>query len=221
MIQGFESSEILELHWQTPELLCLTVKRLSNFAPGDCVNISIDGINSHPFCIASGTNEAIWTFWIRLVPGGLISHQLLSLHKGDAIWVGKPFGWMDLKSSDAVFVATGTGIAPFLAHLKSGGKPPQALFYGTTDRSRLIEEKFLREKIPNVYFCLSKEGPLPGFYHGRVTDAVAQFDIRAEQHWFLCGLHEMVDEVSRLAEKGGIDYFSNLHQAPFYFNKIS
>jgi ferredoxin--NADP+ reductase len=63
-------------------------------------------------------------FYVALVYGGALTPRLFALQEGDRIWIGKKtVGMFTLKDAtpghDIVFVATGTGLAPYLSMLRS------------------------------------------------------------------------------------------------------
>ncbi len=88
-----------------------------DFEPGHCVALFDNGEESRPYSIASGTEEGTLRFLIRRVPEGPVSNWLADRKAGDPVRASDPFGWFQPGRSEAneesVFIATGTGIAPF------------------------------------------------------------------------------------------------------------
>jgi ferredoxin-NADP reductase len=61
-------------------------------------------------------------FLIRLVPDGMFTPQLWALRIGDRLRIGRPKGLFMLRPADTrthLFIATGTGLAPFLSMVGS------------------------------------------------------------------------------------------------------
>ena len=63
-------------------------------------------------------------FYVALVPSGALTPRLFALHPGDKIWMSPKFTGMftlDRVPSDkhVVFVATGTGIAPYMSMIRT------------------------------------------------------------------------------------------------------
>ena len=106
-----------------------------------------------------------------------------------------------------VFVATGTGLAPFLpmfGALDSMGKLDQAeLLFGC----RLNAENIMSQLTPmpaRVTPCVSREDPPQGGMQGRVTDALARLEFDAnETDFYLCGSSAMVADARTLLERRG------------------
>lgn len=71
------------------------------------------------YSIASGQDEPTLTFLYEVVPGGVLTNQLCRLRKGDQITVSQAMGSFLPTHKKAFWIATGTGIAPFIAMLKS------------------------------------------------------------------------------------------------------
>ena len=90
-----------------------------NFIAGQCVNLGLpnSGINRE-YSTYSGEQEKKLEFLIREVEGGDVSTALRKLKTGDKIEIDGAYGLFTLPKSEPekksyVFIATGTGIAPF------------------------------------------------------------------------------------------------------------
>ncbi|MFB6141898.1 MAG: FAD-binding oxidoreductase [Halorientalis sp.] len=101
-----------------PSLLRLRVDPDTDldFAPGQYATIRARG-TPRAYSIANAPSEAELEFAIRRVPGGRLTSDLfVSVRVGDEVVVRGPNGDMvlnDPSPRDAVFLATGTGVAPF------------------------------------------------------------------------------------------------------------
>ena len=84
------------------------------FQPGQFVMLSIDG-NSRAFSIASAPHEKNLEFIIKRHEGGAVTPKLYELKTGNSLEFLGPYGVFTVKdkSKDLVFLAGGTGIAPF------------------------------------------------------------------------------------------------------------
>ncbi len=189
------------------------------FEPGHCMALCMDDIESRPYSIASGTEEQLLRFLIRRVPQGLVSNWLAERRPGDQVQVSEPFGWFQpgrsVEGEQCVFIATGTGVAPFLSYLRSKPKQlPMACLYGV---SMAIEAFALEElgALPNFQLAVSREKSA-GNFHGRVTDLLEQLPLGPQIHFYLCGLDVMIDEVSNWLERHNIDY-TQIHREVFFY----
>ncbi|WP_164974828.1 FAD-binding oxidoreductase [Halegenticoccus tardaugens] len=86
------------------------------FLPGQYVSVRF-GEASRPYSVASSPNRGGVEFCIRRVPGGRLTSTLsVDLSPGDEVTLRGPYGDFLMKepsSRDLVFLATGTGVAPF------------------------------------------------------------------------------------------------------------
>jgi ferredoxin-NADP reductase len=189
------------------------------FTPGDCLALfAADGRVSRPYSIASGMHEEDVRFVIRHMPGGVVSSFLSSRKPGDAVRVSPPFGWFRPGEHGAirpyVFIATGTGIAPFLSFLHSyPDLSPIQCFYGVRQAADLIDPDWLLERTP-ARIGVSRER-VAGFHHGRVTGLLDGLRPEIETDYYLCGLDVMIDEVTVWLEQRGVD-ITRIHRECFF-----
>jgi NAD(P)H-flavin reductase len=157
------------------------------------------------------------TLLLNLVPGGPGSTYLFGLKEGDETQFKGPAGSFYLKEDgrhDLLFVATGTGIAPFrsmLDHLlESGFSRSINLYWGLRSQRDLYYQKefeALVEQRPNVRVITTLSRPEPGWTGavGRVTKLVAeQVTSVANLSVYLCGNSGMIGEVSSLITQKGL-----------------
>ncbi len=205
---------------QTEQLFELQLDRANvAFEPGNCLALFNNNEESRPYSIASGTDDELLRFLIRRVPEGPVSQWLTERKPGDMVQASEPFGWFQPGRSESeeqsVFIATGTGIAPFLSYLRTmPQQPPQACFYGVS----LAAEAFALDELkalPNFQLAVSRE-TANGDFHGRVTGLMEQLPLESNIHYYLCGLDEMIDEVSGWLEQKNIDY-THIHREVFFY----
>ena len=189
------------------------------YVPGDCLALfTADGRVSRPYSLASGTSEDILRFVIRLMPGGTLSTYLSERRAGDVVRVSPPFGWFrpgeHAGERPFCFIATGTGVAPFLACLRSlPVRKPVSFLYGVREWQDAIDADWLRAQAP-VEFCVSRER-VEGTHHGRVTDELSGLPVGDEMDYYLCGLDAMIDEVTAWLEKRGVP-ITRIHRECFF-----
>ena len=145
------------------------------------------------------------------VPGGIGSTALNALAIGAAVSASGPLGRFSLQANDLparhLFLATGTGVAPFRAMLAQlgpaleAGQVQVALLQGARTRAELLfADDFLAlaARCPGFAYlpCLSREttADLPGARSGYVQDQLTAIspDPAADLAW-LCGNPGMVD----------------------------
>ena len=166
-------------------------------------------------------------FLIRNTTHGVLTTYLRDRAKvGDEIEFNGPLGSFYLREikRPALFLAGGTGLAPFLSMLhkieESGSDQPVHLIFGVTNDADLVRVDELEgyaQRLPNFTFtcCVASEDsayPNKGYVTRYMTPALLNnglVDI------YLCGPPPMVDAVRKFLADEGIT------PASFYYEKFS
>jgi len=170
-------------------------------------NTVSDPILRRPFSVMSvDPGEGTFTLFLKIVGPG--SHALAELRTGEEAGclgpVGQPFT-APPEGHEAVFVAGGYGIAPFVLfgdELRSLRRPARAFYGGRTVADLQLRDAFDGLGVPLV--CATDDGTFG--HHGRVTEAVdAYLATRpGPVTLYACGPDAMLHAVARLAEKRGL-----------------
>ncbi len=186
------------------------------FVPGDCAAIYTAEGKSRPYSISSGPAEDELRFVIRTMAGGEVSPWLMARKPGDTIRVTPPFGWFrpgqEIGDAPFVFIATGTGIAPFLSYMQTFQKPPVQCLYGVRRNADAIGLSNLRNFCP-TRLAVSREPT--NDHHGRVTDLLETLPLAPDVHFYCCGLESMVNEVGDWLQSKGIGLMQ-IHREVFF-----
>lgn len=199
------------------------VEHLS-FTPGQFISV-IDRENgkevTRAYSIASPRAGNRFALCLNRVPEGIVSPWLFELHPGDEVEVHEPLGYFTLRHPGrrAVFIATGTGIAPFrsmlLDHLPRT-QPHITLLFGVRYESGLLYREELEQlagEYPNFKFLPTITRPEEN-WQGRTGRVQAHLDealnIRTPEEMsnidvYICGLKEMVDDVRKQLKQRGFD----------------
>lgn len=157
------------------------------------------------------------TLLFNRVPHGSGSNYLFSLHEGDPLEFQGPDGSFYLQEKpgrDLVFVATGTGIAPFRSMILTFLEQPQVgtltLFWGLRSQRDLYfqsELEALAQRHPNFSFITTLSRPEHGWkgWIGRVT-TVVENNISSVSNvtFFLCGNGGMIRDTTEIVRKKGL-----------------
>ncbi|MFY9559553.1 MAG: FAD-binding oxidoreductase [Terriglobales bacterium] len=161
-----------------------------------------------------------FAFCLNRVQDGFMSNYLCDMSEGAEIIFQGPFGGFILRPPlrDTVFIATGTGIAPFRSMLhwlladRSRHEERQfwLLFGVRYEQDIYYREEFerLAAQHPNFHFLptLSRGGPewkgLRGYVQTHAPGIVGQ---RADLHAYICGLDKMVSANRELLKSSGWD----------------
>ncbi len=200
------------------ELFELTLERSGmEFTPGDCVALYTDTDKSRPYSIASGANADTLSFIIREMEGGEVSPWLAARQLGETVRITPPFGWFrpgqDIGDAPFTFIATGTGISPFLSYRDTFEKPPEHCLYGVRRKADAFGFDRLQNWCP-TQLAVSRENPASQ-HHGRVTDLLDTLPLDHDTHYYCCGLESMVNEVGDWLQNRGIQLM-NIHREVFF-----
>lgn len=148
------------------------------------------------------------TIYYDVMPGGPGSQWMIARQVGDTAQFMAPLGAFFFDGDSPrkkVFVATGTGIAPFRAmildYLAGGGAAPLELFWGLRHEEDLYltdELQALAEKYPNFRYHITLSQPSEQWQgmKGRVTAHIYSDEVALpQQDYYLCGAGAMVAEV--------------------------
>ncbi len=144
--------------------------------------------------------------------GGLGSHFAESAVISTTTTIELPLGQYSLTAPGKrrVFVATGTGIAPFLpmfGQLADAGELDQAtLLFGCRGQNDDLTRN-LDDPIPaQLWRCYSREDS-PDAFGGRVTDALTGLDfVSADTEFYLCGSSAMVADAQAVVQSRGAQH---------------
>ena len=134
---------LLKRRWLSNKSFEITISSPSGFEfePGQRIRLGRGG-HERDYSIASAPEESGLNLCIRNVTGGKVSGFLSTAEIGTSLSIHGPHGYFTYKPSPrpAVFVATGTGIAPFCSMARSGitdftllhgVRLPEDLYYST------------------------------------------------------------------------------------------
>jgi ferredoxin-NADP reductase len=215
-----EFLKVEDVEWHSDDIYELRLLRNGiSFSPGDCFALhGADEKVSRPYSCASGVDEDVLRFVIRRMPGGAVSPYLAERAPGERVRVSPPFGWFrpgaPRGGGACVFIATGTGIAPFLSHFRSRpADPPLQCLYGVRTGADAVDLEWLRT-LCDLKLCVSRE-VCEGAHRGRVTDVLDDMPVAHDIHYYLCGLDTMIDEVSSWLEKKDVP-ITQIHRECFF-----
>lgn len=206
-LTGQHTTTVVEVCELTPNAYVLSLERRGLiFTPGQCVILGLPGHREQrEYSIYSGAGSPTLDVLVRLVDQGLVSQQLHACKPGDQVQIEGPVGFFTIEDCDLlrgrfVFVATGTGIAPFHAMAVSYAGLDYHVIHGVRE-AREAFGKAAFEPTRHV-LCTSRE---PGGDHaGRVTDYLRDHPVAGDALCLLCGNVRMIDEVHDLLRGQGV-----------------
>ncbi len=191
-----------------PNAWVIRFARTFDFTAGQVIGITLD--NRHEprlYSIASGvSDDEVWILY-TLKPDGMLTPPLSKAQKGDSLFITQPFGNFICKEEKAVWIATGTGIAPFASMFFSGQHPNKTLIQGNRDMAGLYFSEEFRKKMGENYHACCSRVKHEGCFEGRVTEFIAQQqNIETNIPYYLCGVAEMVVDVRDLLIARGVPF---------------
>ena len=103
-------------------------------------------------------------------------------------------------SGKLVFIATGTGIAPFHSFVKSYPGIDYMLIHGV----RYNNEAYERNDYDPLRYILCTSKEKNGSYKGRVTRFLPGYPVDQDMLFYLCGNNSMIYEVYHILRNKGI-----------------
>jgi len=189
-------------------LFLIGFKRPFDFVAGQVIGIAIRRNDARRlYSICSGEKEDEILILYKVVNEGYLTPQLSDLEAGDTIWITPPGGVFTGTTDPAVWIATGTGIAPFYSMFRSGLGENKILIHGNRYLEQFHFYDEFREVMGENYIrcCSAEEGD--GVYPGRVTGYLEErTDLDPALKYYLCGSAEMVVETRDLLISKGIPF---------------
>ena len=173
-----------------------------HFEPGQRISLSLGG-HTRDYSIVSAPQEARLIFCIRSVAGGKLSSLLSVAEMGTPLSVYGPHGYFTFRPSPrpAVFVATGTGIAPFCSMARSGISD-FTLLHGVHLLQDLYYANQFRQSARTYVPCLTETDQLPqNAFKGKVTEYLESHLPSCTYDFYLCGRHEMIRDATLLIDE--------------------
>ena len=195
-----------------------------HFTPGQFISVieRVDGKETtRAYSIASPHNGNRFALCLNRVEDGIVSPYLFDLKPGDEVEMGEPLGYFTLRHPGrrAVFIATGTGIAPFrsmlLDHLPKT-QPRITLLFGVRYEHGLLYRDELEQLqqeyesfrfIPTITRPTSTWTGKTGRLQAHLDEALAlqSYEDKITIDIYICGLKEMVDDVRAELKRRGFD----------------
>ena len=217
MSDGRYRGRVVSLNAVGPAAYELTFERCGlSFKAGQCLTVhGPTPQHDRSYTIASGEADEHLKILFRLIPSGKLTPRLVQLRPGDVLEFSGPFGEFTIRDASAliVFVATGTGIAPCLAFLRTRSDLNITLIHGVRFGADLYYRDFLSKR---AYFpCVSREDA-PGTFRGRVTEFWKTRSWPDGAHYYLCGSNDMIFDMQVLLQQRGVPEQNIFTEAYYY-----
>jgi ferredoxin--NADP+ reductase len=199
--------DVLRLESCGPGAWILWWRRDFEFLPGQVVALGI--LPTGPqrlYSLASGNRENEAGVLFNLAPDGWLTPQLAAVRPGHRIYVSDPFGSFIGFPGPAVWVATGTGVAPFLSMVRSGLTEEKVLVQGARTRDLFYGSDTLAPALGDRYVRCASADQGEGLVAGRLTGYLGASAWAPDRPYYLCGSTAMVIEARDILIARGVPY---------------
>lgn len=193
------TSRIIHRQWLTDDTFTLDIERPAGFQfhAGQRIRL-IAGQKTRDYSLIPGDTTGKLTLLIRSVAGGAVSTHLSRCLIGTTLDFIGPSGHFIYRPSHrpAIFIATGTGVAPFAAMCRDGVRG-FVMLHGVSETGDLYFRELVEPAAGHYIPCLTVEPPPPpsGAFKGRVTRYLRAQLPDGQYDFYLAGRREMVAEV--------------------------
>jgi benzoate/toluate 1,2-dioxygenase reductase subunit len=169
-----------------------------DFVPGQKIKL-VSGEIQRNYSLISVSKDPELAICARYIPEGKLTPILARARIGQVFNMTPAFGFFVYQTSSrpAVFVATGTGIAPFASFVRSGIRGFR-LLHGVRHPGELYYHDLLAPAADVYIACLSgtrkPKGHSTQVFQGRVTSYLEQELTLGDYDFYLCGSSRMVHD---------------------------
>lgn len=182
-----------------------------SFIAGQRIRIIQDGFD-RDYTLISAPADTELTICVRLIPNGKVTPYLIKADLGCPIQFCGPYGYFLYRPSvrPAVFIATGTGIAPYVSFARCGVQG-FSLIHGVRHPEELYYQDIFKTAARTYIPCLSSPPAPTGSsgdpFCGRVTDYLSRHWPAGTYDFYLCGRTDMIRDITHIVD----DRFSDSH----------
>jgi ferredoxin-NADP reductase len=194
---------LVQRRWLSKKTFELSFERppAFDFKAGQRIRFFHEGFE-RDYSLANAPVDPALVLCIRRVATGGFSSLLSTATSGTQFTISGPHGYFTYQPSprQAVFVASGTGVAPFCSMIRSG-VGGCILLHGVGQKTELYYSEELQKASTRYVACLSNEKDLPrDAFQGRVTDYLRQHLPVQAYDFYLCGRSEMIRDATLLID---------------------
>ena len=191
----------------SPRVYLLGVERRAKFLPGQTVKIGLgDSEPPRIYSICSGNQDDELKILYNIKEGGALTPHLVHLCPGDTVEVSEPCGTFIGTHDPALWIATGTGIAPFYSMLRSGMGDNKVLVHGARFANQFYFSNDWENALGDHYYRYCSGEDVEVAHSGRVQQYLDGIEIPADYKVYICGQAQMCVEVRDLLIAKGVPF---------------
>ena len=198
------SARLLKRQQLTESTFALQLSRPHGFTfqPGQRITLRQDR-HERDYTLINALADNFLAVLVRLIPSGQMTPLLDQAPIGAQLSFCGPAGHFRLHPGrrPAVMVATGTGIAPFVAMIRAGAKP-RLLLHGVRTHGELYYREELAAAAKRYVPCLSTTKPIPDeAFRGYVTHFLQTRPSPPDCDFYLAGRMEMIHDAMQIIDE--------------------
>ena len=202
------SSELIARRWLSEKSFEVELTRPEGFRfeAGQTILICYQSVERYYSVITPPADKNRIALCIRQLRQGSLSLVLADAPVGTRFDFSGPHGYFEFRPSQrpAVFVATGTGIAPFVGIARSG-IGGFTLLHGVRTAAELYYQSLFARSASQYVPCLShpaaEDLEKAGIHHGNVSTYVAHRLAAGAYDFYLCGRQEMIRDITYIVDE--------------------
>jgi ferredoxin-NADP reductase len=206
MPESIYRTKLLNRSWLSKKAAEIEFSRPSGFTflPGQRIRF-IHESKERDYSLISTPQDAALLICVRHIKNGFFSPILCSAEIGTPFRFEGPQGYFSFRPSSrpVVFVATGTGVAPFVS-MAGSGVSGFTLLHGVHLPEDLYYSSIFRTKAKQYVPCLTgtsnRLSVLPEAFYGRVTDYLETRLSVDVYDFYLCGRSDMIRDATLLVD---------------------
>ncbi|MDO4259698.1 MAG: NAD(P)-binding protein [Actinomycetaceae bacterium] len=188
---------------------------IEQWTPGQYARLEVARFIWRDYSIV-GIQDRRVRFLISTRTRGYGSHFVESAPIGQRLRIELPLGSFSARTNEQrhrLFLATGTGLAPFIPIFAHGIRKTDLLFFGAKTRNEDLTT-LIGDPLPETLHCISREKVDGlGFHYGRVTSALTKAELDwANTEAYVCGSATMVADTVATLERLGA---AHIHTEPY------
>ena len=198
--------------WMSPTTRDITLElpECATWEAGQYALVRVAPFEWRPYSLASAPGRTV-RLLVDVRTKGMGASWASTIAPGDDVDLELPYGhWLVTTDNDTteaeaphrrIFIATGTGIAPFLATFELDRRDDDILIVGCSRTEDVLTSQ-VDTPLPRLIRCVSREAA-PGTFHGRITDYLNAEGIDPQATYYVCGSAHIVRDISRIIQAGG------------------
>lgn len=201
-----KTTELVDRRWLSDNAFEVEISRPQHFQFKAGHNIQlIYQDEKRYYSLASAPDNPTLSLCVNYIEKGYFSPLLALAEIGFELEFTGPHGYFTFSPSPRppVFIATDTGIAPFVSMARSGVRD-FTLLHGARHAGQLYYQDLLQQSahiyLPIVWEIPDDDHVSSGLFHGRMVNLLAQHLKPGRYDFYLCGWQKMIKDVTHLID---------------------